>query len=648
MKQTKQGKEVLIPEKTDWWRKSPMRIMLLLLLTIVIYGKTIRYDFALDDAIVITQNMFTKKGIRGIPGILSHDSFYGFFKKQGKDKLVTGGRYRPLSLVLFALTYSFFGGNPAAFHLLNLLFYAALVVLIYLFFTRLFQEFYKGKRADAALAAWIGALLFAWHPLHIEVVANIKGADEILALLFSLAAMYLVLFLRDKPSRAGYHFISGLLAFLAMMSKENAIVLWLWLPVILWITTRLSIKEILKRTAGVFVGIVLYLLLRFSILGGFSSGGISKELMNNPFLKVVDGRYLPYTLTEKAASVCYTLWEYFRLLFFPHPLTHDYYPRTIPITAFDDPHVILGLLVSAGLLTAMIWGILRRRKWVIIPVIYLIPLAIVSNIFFPVGTHMGERFAFFSSLSLSAGAGMLWMSLHPKRRMYLSILLLLFLLGFGFKNMVRIPVWKDDFSLFTHDVRLSPNSAKARNAAAGALVDAAYRLEDADKKKKYYRMAVEHEKQALRIHPNYDVAQYIMGLAQFGLMDYDAALLSVQRAIELSPDKEEYQDALYSIYMAYGKHKGEKEGNANGAIKYLKKALELKADDPELYRLLGVANGVIKHYPEAIRYFKTALQFQPGNRDLYHNLSLTYRFMGMPDSSRYYSSLADNSGQGKH
>lgn len=50
----------------------------------LLYANTFNHDFAQDDAIVITDNMFTKEGIDGIPGLLKYDTFYGFFKKKAK------------------------------------------------------------------------------------------------------------------------------------------------------------------------------------------------------------------------------------------------------------------------------------------------------------------------------------------------------------------------------------------------------------------------------------------------------------------------------------------------------------------------------------------------------------------------------------
>ncbi|MFN4081894.1 MAG: tetratricopeptide repeat protein, partial [Saprospiraceae bacterium] len=63
----------------------------------LLYVNTLGHGWALDDAIVITDNMFTTRGVEGLGGIFSKDTFFGFFKVEGKETLVSGGRYRPLT-----------------------------------------------------------------------------------------------------------------------------------------------------------------------------------------------------------------------------------------------------------------------------------------------------------------------------------------------------------------------------------------------------------------------------------------------------------------------------------------------------------------------------------------------------------------------
>ncbi len=185
-----------------------LNCLLILLFSFVLYFNTIKHDYTQDDAIVITDNMYTKQGLAGIDEILKYDTFKGFFKKEGKDKLVAGGRYRPFTLIMFAIEWEFFKtsqknpdgsikkdgeGNTVYTtstigHIFNILFYGLTGIVLYLL---LLQLLLPGRSEIFAYGvAFISTFLFMAHPIHTEAVANIKGRDEIIALLGSLTAAY--------------------------------------------------------------------------------------------------------------------------------------------------------------------------------------------------------------------------------------------------------------------------------------------------------------------------------------------------------------------------------------------------------------------------------------------------------------------------
>src|SRR5439155_4379084 len=118
--------------------QSPRRTfvaLLFFLLAIPLYANTILNGYAVDDTLFITDNAYTNRGIRGIPDIFSHDSFQGFFHE--KKNLVSGGRYRPLSIATFALEHQIAGPDPALGHAVNLVLYGLTGALLYLLLIRL-------------------------------------------------------------------------------------------------------------------------------------------------------------------------------------------------------------------------------------------------------------------------------------------------------------------------------------------------------------------------------------------------------------------------------------------------------------------------------------------------------------------------------
>ena len=94
-------------------------------------------------------------------------------------------------------------------HLVNVLLYGVCCGLLFLILVRILP------RRDAFLPL-LTTLLFVAHPIHTEVVANIKSRDEILALLASLASLGLCIRAIDTK-RTGPMAAAGIFFFLALM-----------------------------------------------------------------------------------------------------------------------------------------------------------------------------------------------------------------------------------------------------------------------------------------------------------------------------------------------------------------------------------------------------------------------------------------------
>jgi len=190
------------------------------LLAFGLYANTLGHKYALDDKIVITENQFTTQGFSGISDLLTTDVFVGFY---GKEKnLVTGKRYRPLSLVTFAIEWQLFGKNPFMSHLINLLLYALTGILLYTLMKMVLPD--KLDNPWYLTTPMIIAALYIVHPLHTEVIANIKGRDEILSLLGSLGALYYTLKWLEMK-KLMHMVLSSLCLFLALLFRLRSITL---------------------------------------------------------------------------------------------------------------------------------------------------------------------------------------------------------------------------------------------------------------------------------------------------------------------------------------------------------------------------------------------------------------------------------------
>jgi Flp pilus assembly protein TadD len=601
----------------------------------VLYGNTLTHDYAQDDAIVITDNMFTTEGFAGIPGLLTKDTFFGFFKEEGKAKLVSGGRYRPLSPIMFAVGWQFFGKNPFIGHLWNVVLYGFIGILLF----GLFQEFKLDPKTKVPVIALAASILFLAHPIHTEVVANIKGRDEILALLGAIISLYAVFQSRNKLSNSlRWLAISGIAMFLGCMSKENTITFLAIIPLSLWFFNKATILEAVKATVPALMGAIGFLIIRTMILG-MDLGGAPNELMNNPFLKVVNGQYVPFDTAEFMATVTFTLGKYIQLLFVPHPLTHDYYPRHIDIMSFGDVSVWLALVMNIVLLVLALLGLKKKRVYSYGILFYFITMSIVSNIVFPIGTNMSERFLFMPSIGFSIVISYLLLTKIENKSIAYGIIGIVVLL-FTVKTIHRNGAWKNDFTLFNTDKHISKNSAKINNAVAGSLSSAAFKEENPTIKKRQLDEAVVRADKAISIHPNYKNAYLIKGNALHYLDRYKEAEVAYDRALNIDPG---YEDAIKNSalnYRALGRQYGEKENNIPKAIEYLKRAQAVLTEDYEVLRLLGTAHGFMGKHAESINYFTKALALEPNLAGAHVNLGKAYINGGDKEKGDYYITKA--------
>ncbi len=588
----------------------------------LLYCNTLTHQYALDDAIVIYDNMFVEQGINGIPGLLSNDTFYGFFKVENKAKLVSGGRYRPLTPILFALEWQIFKKNPFVGHLINVLLFSLLVLLLFNTTIRLLQE-----KFDATLGLWIAfisALLFAAHPIHTECVANIKGRDEIVALIASLASLNFVLKYIDT-SKIKYLAFTGITFFLGLMSKENTITFFAVIPLAIFLFRNVSFSKLAMSTLQLLASIVAFLAIRTKVLG-LDFGGAPMELMNNPFIKIVNGQYVPFEYSEKLATIMFTLGKYISLLCFPHPLTHDYYPRHIDMMTWDMPVVWLSLIMYAVLIFSALFYFKKHKLFSFSVLYFIITLSIVSNIVFPIGTNMGERFMFMPSVGFCLLFGAIFTQIK-NHKIRIGLLMCIITL-FSIKTITRNTVWKDDFTLFTSDVLISKNSAKVLNAAGGALSTTAYKMEASQERTNMLIKADGYLEKAIKIHPNYKNAYLLLGNANYYLANYEKGIKYYDQALRIDPNYNDAHKNLGICLRDAGRVAGEEKGDLNTALKYLQRSYDMNNTDRETVRLLGVASGISGNNKLALKYFQEVVDLDPNIGRSYLDLGTAYRNLG--------------------
>lgn len=638
-------------------------------LAFLLYSNTLWHGFTQDDAIVIYENEFTKKGVAGLGDILTKDTFHGFFGKQ-KD-LVAGGRYRPLSLVMFAIGYQMFGASTFIGHLMNVLLYGLTGILIYLLIMKMLAP-----REEQKVFPWFialgTALLFTAHPIHTEAVANIKGRDEILALLASLGATYLILRAwYEKDNKLAIY--AGGVFFLGLLAKENTITFLAIIPFTLYVFTRAETNNIIKLVIPVFIGFLAFMAIRFSILE-FDMGTESREIMNNAFFGM--------SSSEKMATIMFTLGKYIQLLIAPITLTHDYYPFHISKMSWGNWKVLLSLVAYIGMTVYALTQFKKKDKIAYGILFFLASLSIVSNIVVSIGTNMSERFMYMPSVGFCFVVLLLLYKLgkvlNKKDELKVNdmkvpiAILSVVLLLFSAKTVDRNWAWESNYTLFTTDIKTSKNSAKLRNAVGGELIavslkekneanqEAAKMADPNQKKQKEAEIentfkskvseAIVHLNEAARLHPTYANAYLQLGNANNYLKNFPKAFESYNKSLQFKQNSPEALSNLAITYKDAANHIGTTGNQANysTALGYFQNSINtfdrLKpyAKDPNVMKQQMSATYLdwgrfygekLQNFNEALVYLKKAQELDPKGQEVYRLMGLCYASSGRLDEA---------------
>ncbi len=609
-----------------FWKRHWREAVIIPVLAFALYWMCLPYGYVLDDQIVITGNEYTKKGVHGIWDILSTESFSGYF--HGQQDLVAGARYRPLSIISFAIEQSVFGDNQVERHFVNILLYGLLGLLIF----RVLSIFLPDKDAKNWYFSlpFLAVVLYILHPVHSEVVANIKGRDEIMTTFGAMGALYCVLRYLSLR-KISWLIASGICMFLGLMAKENAITFLAVIPLTMYFFTNARTKDYVTALVPSLFAAITYVVIRTNVIGYvFDSGKKITDLMNNPFVEMNTG--------ERYATILYTLGQYVRLLIFPHPLTHDYYPYHIPIMNFGKPGTLISLAIYLGLAFAFftLWKKKSIYAWAI--GFYIATISIISNLFFPVGTFMNERFIFIPSIAFSVVCAWVFVQYgwnnEKKTIRFVSVgLLCIVMAAYIFKTYVRVPAWKDSLSLNGQAAMVSVNSARNNCFMGTALYEEARKQTNPAAKKELLDEAEYYADKSLAMYPTYSSANQIKSgiVAERYLREGDLNLLlsdftkilNAYSRTEYIPQFLDYLngrapvETMVDFYYKTGYELlAQTKKDYSASITILKLGEKIAPNDPRILYGLGKAFYYGGDQVQGTKYLEKAYQINPALRDL--------------------------------
>lgn len=608
---------------------------LIFVFSFLIYSNTINHDYALDDTGAIQQNLNVQKGLKGIPDILKMDLW-----EQSEVRL---GYYRPLSLITFAVEYEFFQFAPHVSHFNNVSLFAISCVVLFL----VLQALLGNVHQFIPIAI---TLLFAAHPIHTEVVANIKSRDEILSFLFVFTSiLFFILNLQKK--KPVFLIMSFIAAYFGMLSKETALTGLLMIPVIYYLFSEEKLK--LMKLLPVIAAIGIFF--------------IQKSIFIKNVIIPVDIINYPYDQDFKLPTSVYLLVHGLKLLLFPIDLRYDYSYNLIPAVDFNNPITFLGLLILIG---GGLFALNRLMKKSILAVplsMYFLSIAPGFAFTFLRGGIFAERFLYSAALGFLILLVLLLFNLlkrwsHRVKNIELygiGVFTVLVTSLYAIKTITRNLVWKDNYTLFSTDIKTGETSAQNQRHFAEQTLVKALAEKDTIRKLELANVSLKAFEKSYNMHPMF--AESYMKTAviyQLILNNPDKAIYFYRKTIECEPTKILRAEAYYNLGTVYQNNKANlvyasycynqslsfkpDYAPANSATEALKKMgintlLEPTGNsfdensanrDANYYFNLGYKRASEGKYKDAIVAFEEALKMNPKNIDALLNLGNCHGMLG--------------------
>jgi tetratricopeptide (TPR) repeat protein len=603
--------------RRDW-----LWALFLIAFVFIAYARVFQAGFIWDDESHLTQN----------PCIVGPLGF---------KEIWTSARavYYPLVLTTFWTVHKFVGLSPWPYHLLNVLLHAGSAVLLW-----------QVLRQLNVRGAWLGAALWALHPVMVQSVAWVAELKNTQSGLFYLLSIFCFLkwescsrrsvsdarashreaitgdprsqeetlskvaFQLRTTERHSLLFALSLAFFiLAILSKPSVVML----PVVLalciwWRTGRIYWRNVAALAPFVLISALASV---WTILEQkFHAGAIGAEWAQTwPDRLIIAGR---------------AIWFYVAKLAWPHPLIFIY-----PRWQIDSSQPAAYLLLLAALiLLALIWSAATRRRFqsadmsahsnanwsraalfaTAYYVVSLFPVLGFFSVYFFRYSFVSDHFQYLASMGplALAGAGIVTA------------------VGRFGETPSRLASAAADALQFSGNIAAVRSKSLLLVATAGTCLLLFAIL--TWRQTAIYHNLVTLYTATLTKNPGCWMAHYNLGIALNDQGDADGAIAHYRQAVELRPS---YAEAHYNLGRLLAQ-----KGQLDEAIVHYEKALEINPADAEAHNNLGATLFAKGHVDEAIAHYRKALVIQPDYADASCNLASALLSNGDLDGAiAYYS-----------
>jgi tetratricopeptide (TPR) repeat protein len=609
-------------------------IFLIVGLSLLVYFTTFNFQFVMDDAAVLKENSYVTAGFDGLKDLFTKGGWDGHSLV---DNVLL---YRPISQSVFAIIHEFAGLDPVPYHVVHVGFYLILGMVVFFLLKRLFQDKYP-------YLPLVATLIYMLHPVHTEVVSNVKSEDELLGMLFgSLSWLFVLRYVDEKKIKDWA--LAALFYLIAIHSKETPVTFLAIIPLSLFFFRKdVAWQEIVKIMIPFIAAVVFFFYIRSQIF----EGRIAREpnYIRNAYFLAQSG-------SEKAAMLLYALGYNLKLTLFPHPLVSSYFYNHVPLMQLGNPKVVFSFLAYAFLAYYSLTRLLKRHILSFAILFFGTTLSPFTNIFWKIGDFLGERWLFSPTLGFAIAAGYLITKAFKyakedifneakednlteflNRNTIPVAILGVLLIAYSIKITERNPAWETSLILMKTDVKTSPDNYLINSILATEMLNSAGN--DANKVKEslpYFEKSVKLTPKAPRLWHNY-------GMALFRLNDHKNALKCYEQAVSLEPTNEQQR-----FWLGMARYK---TGDAKGALEILEPLGKTPryAQNAGYHNEMGSIYFQMKNYAQAANSYEIAYQgLKPQGVtrqlvDIVHNLGATYLYMNdFAKSEAYFQQNATN------
>lgn len=641
--------------------------ILITVLTFIIYWNGINNEYSMDDNLVTENVAKVEKGLAGVPEI---------FKTHYASGKQSYG-YRPMVQLTFAIEKQLFKSLPTkqtlkekkrkdkltqanVSHFINVLIYALTCIVLFSFLTELFDKY------NLILPLTV-TLLFLVHPLHTEVVDNIKSRDELLMLLMMILSLkfYLKYAIKDNLK---YLLLASFFVLIAMLSKRNAIALVGIVPVILYFN-KVNLRKIGLATISIVAIMACFVFIKKGLITEASTRDL--KYFENPL-------YFGGNFMDRITIGLYCSWFYLKMLIFPYKMSFYYGYNQIPIANWSYWQVWLAFVFYVPVGIYGFWRFLKRDIIGLGIVLWIGVMLGVINVVFPIVGVVADRFAFTFSLGFCILICYLLLKVF---KIDLSKDLYKIKLSSGFvaifaailviysaRTIARNPDWHDHMTLYEQDIEHLQESAKAHallsNTYYPILAEEIRSNPNNSQHKANIDKLIFHYKEAVRIDSTYLTSINNLGSVYMNfLSDYKNTIYYCEKAVIMDDNyleahfnlanaynvKGDFDKSLYhyskvmvinpdhrGVYSAFNKVVSDQDKLAEG-IELLKTAVKKVKNPKNIYLNIGNLYSLDNYnVNQSIVYFVKAFEYDKSDKKLCEHIARLYNSIGANENANYY------------